>query len=97
MVRLAVGRYAGVVFSIRIRQPRSVAGRVWNLAQYLLAIALPALIALKLAGVIGWSWWWVLSPLWIGGIQLAAVLCGLLALLAWGAVDHRAAFRRSGP
>ena len=22
-------------------------------------------IALKLTGVIDWSWWWVLSPLWI--------------------------------
>lgn len=22
-------------------------------------------ITLKLCGVIGWSWWWVLSPLWI--------------------------------
>lgn len=24
-----------------------------------------AFIVLKLTGVIGWSWWWVLSPLWI--------------------------------
>ena len=22
-------------------------------------------ITLKLCGVIGWSWWWVLSPFWI--------------------------------
>jgi len=22
-------------------------------------------ITLKLTGVIGWSWWWVISPLWI--------------------------------
>lgn len=22
-------------------------------------------IGLKVAGVINWSWWWVLSPLWI--------------------------------
>lgn len=28
-------------------------------------------IVLKLVGVIGWSWWWVLSPLWI---PLAIVL-----------------------
>lgn len=28
-------------------------------------------IALKLTGVIAWSWWWVLSPLWISaGIVL---------------------------
>ncbi len=25
-------------------------------------------IGLKLTGVISWAWWWVLSPLWIGGI-----------------------------
>ena len=24
-----------------------------------------AFIVLKLCGVISWSWWWVLSPLWI--------------------------------
>ena len=23
-------------------------------------------ITLKLTGYIAWSWWWVLSPLWIG-------------------------------
>jgi len=23
-------------------------------------------IALKLTGYIDWSWWWVLSPLWVG-------------------------------
>lgn len=25
-------------------------------------------IVLKLCGVITWSWWWVLSPLWISVI-----------------------------
>ena len=25
-------------------------------------------IILKLCGVITWSWWWVLSPLWISAI-----------------------------
>ncbi len=44
-------------------------------------LSLPALIVLKLTGVITWSWWWVLSPLWISGILLAPVLCVLLALL----------------
>jgi hypothetical protein len=31
-------------------------------------------IALKLLHKIGWSWWWVLSPLWIGAAWVAAVL-----------------------
>ena len=24
-----------------------------------------AFVVLKLCGVINWSWWWVLSPIWI--------------------------------
>ena len=40
-------------------------------------------IALKLTGVITWSWWWVLSPLWItAGLLLAVVVC--LATVAIG-------------
>lgn len=31
-------------------------------------------IVLKLIGVISWSWWWVLSPLWISLIVLAIFL-----------------------
>lgn len=31
-------------------------------------------IVLKLTGVISWSWWWVLSPIWIG-LGLAVVIC----------------------
>jgi len=30
--------------------------------------------------VIGWSWWWVLSPLWIGGAALA-LLAGCLVIV----------------
>ena len=33
-------------------------------------------IALKLTGYIAWSWWWVLSPLWI-----VAVIWFLIVLL----------------
>lgn len=41
-------------------------------------------ITLKLTGVIAWSWWWVLSPLWIGFAIFLALLI-LLALVAWWA------------
>ena len=45
-------------------------------------------IVLKLCGVIGWSWWWVLSPLWIGvglvfSIWVVFVLAGILIVLFW--------------
>ena len=28
-------------------------------------VLLVAFIILKLCGVVNWSWWWVLSPIWI--------------------------------
>ena len=36
-------------------------------------------IVLKLLGVITWSWWWVLSPMWISVI-LVLVLVIILAI-----------------
>ena len=39
-------------------------------------------IILKLCGVITWSWWWVLSPLWISAILW--VILAVIVLLAGG-------------
>jgi hypothetical protein len=40
-------------------------------------------IALKLAGVIGWTWWWILLPVWCV-LALAILVAGaVLGLLAW--------------
>jgi hypothetical protein len=36
--------------------------------------------ALKMGGVIAWSWFWVLSPIW--GALILALICGVIALLA---------------
>lgn len=40
-------------------------------------------IVLKLCKVITWSWWWVLSPLWIGGTLTVAIIafCILMAVI----------------
>lgn len=35
-------------------------------------------ITLKLTGYIAWSWWWVLSPLWIPGVVVFVVLIFVL-------------------
>lgn len=35
-------------------------------------------IGLKLGKVIDWSWWWVLSPLWISTILVVVILGALL-------------------
>ena len=36
-------------------------------------------LVLKLCNVIGWSWWWVTSPLWISTLLVifAAVIIGI--------------------
>jgi hypothetical protein len=39
-------------------------------------------IILKLTGVIRWSWWWVLSPLWIAGI-LTVLWFPYVLLMLW--------------
>ena len=39
-------------------------------------------IVLKLLDVIKWSWWWVLSPIWISfGIALVVIFILLLAAI----------------
>lgn len=31
-------------------------------------VVLVVFVILKLVGVIAWSWWWVLSPIWISAV-----------------------------
>lgn len=43
-------------------------------------------IVLKLTHYITWSWWWVLSPLWIGfalWFVFAVVIVGLFGFFSW--------------
>lgn len=37
-------------------------------------------IVLKLTGYIAWSWWWVLSPIWISVLLWIVVIGGIVAL-----------------
>jgi hypothetical protein len=62
---------------IRVERPRSAAD---GIAKALPQVAVITFIALKLTGVVAWSWWWVLSPLWIGGAALA-LLAGCLVIV----------------
>jgi hypothetical protein len=50
---------------------------IGGLFSTLLAIAF---IVLKLCNVIDWSWWWVLSPLWIP-LALAMVICVIACII----------------
>ncbi len=39
-----------------------------------------AFVVLRLIGVIAWSWWWVLSPLWISAALVAVILLFVLSV-----------------
>jgi len=49
-----------------------------------------AFIVLKLTGTITWSWWWVLSPLWITAL-LVTLLIG--AMILKGTFQDKTNFR----
>lgn len=36
-------------------------------------------IGLKLTGYIAWSWWWVLSPIWITILIVIAIVAAAIA------------------
>ena len=38
-------------------------------------------IGLKLGHVINWSWWWVLSPIWIS-VSLGLAILSIVAIIA---------------
>ena len=42
-------------------------------------------VALKLIGIISWSWWYVTMPFW-GGLALVAAI-GTIALIVWGGLS----------
>ena len=44
-------------------------------------------VVLKLTGTITWSWWWVLSPLWISTILW--IIMAIIALLALKVINNR--------
>lgn len=47
-----------------------------------------ALIVLKLCGLIDWSWWWVLAPVWMSALLGLAALVVVAALFLWIARDE---------
>lgn len=40
-------------------------------------------IILKLCNIIAWSWWWVLSPLWISAILWVILMIIVLLVGGW--------------
>jgi ABC-type nickel/cobalt efflux system permease component RcnA len=54
-----------------------------------------AFIVLKLCKVIDWSWWWVLSPLWISvGLAILALAIFIVVTVAKEKADYDKAKKR---
>lgn len=46
-------------------------------------------IGLKLTGYIDWSWWWVLSPLWIPVVLVLTIVMIFGIILGIASLDKR--------
>lgn len=47
--------------------------------RFLAALLTVAFVVLKLCNVIEWSWWWVISPLWIyAGLSVIVFIIALI-------------------
>lgn len=44
-------------------------------------IVLTTFVTLKLSGVVTWSWWVVLAPLWLPAVILLATISAIVTLL----------------
>lgn len=42
-------------------------------------------LALKLTGVIAWSWVWVFAPIWVTAVVTLLVMAGLAGFAYWAA------------
>ena len=59
-----------------------MAAKSTNTALGFSELLLVAFIVLKLTKVIDWSWWWVLSPLWIGiALYALIILVGIIVAI----------------
>lgn len=66
-----------------INLQRSMENNSGNLSLSLIIFVV--FLTLKLSGVIDWSWWWVISPLWLPFALVLAVI-GIISIFALIAV-----------
>lgn len=86
MGRKAVGRWAADLLASASKAAYVGVGGVMASSSSSSGVGFPGMLAilfigLKLGGIIHWSWWWVLSPIWIS-ISIAVVVVGILAAIS---------------
>ena len=55
-----------------------------NISSLFLVLLTTLFIGLKLTGNIDWSWWWVLSPLWVPlgfAVLLLIIVCAIYLIV----------------
>ena len=60
----------------------SVDNKGMNSNSFFVSMLLILFIGLKLANIITWSWWWVMSPLWIPLLIFVVFVVPILIIIA---------------
>ena len=68
--------YFNLFFRISFLSLHWIKKKIMNIKVSFTVLLFLVFLVLKLTGVIGWSWWWVFSPLWIPFV-LVLVLVGI--------------------
>ena len=60
----------------------SVDNKGMNSNSFFASMLLILFIGLKLANIITWSWWWVMSPLWVPLVIFVIIVVPILIIIA---------------
>ena len=77
-------KYSAGAFGLKIE---NMAKRLYYSDNNSMTTLLIVFFVLKLAGLVDWSWWWVMSPMWIGVVFAVAIpvlflaCCGLVEMV----------------
>jgi hypothetical protein len=55
-----------------------------NISSLFMVLLTTLFVGLKLTGNIDWSWWWVLSPVWVPlgfAVLLLIIVCGIFLIV----------------
>ena len=55
-----------------------------NMSSLFMVLLTTLFVGLKLTGNIDWSWWWVLSPVWVPlgfAVLLLIIVCGIFLIV----------------
>jgi len=54
----------------------------WDIGIGFIGMLTLIFIVAKIWGKLNWSWWWIISPIWIT-LGVAVIIIGIVLLVAW--------------